>query len=140
MLLMDTTTIHELEAGQALRLALRRGDRLWLRSGSLLAEPPAVWLGETLLRRQERWPEGRTWSAAEAGTWHCHALGRTTLVMQRRRRGAGLRAALRWLGWTRLAAFQRFSSTGSAATSSATPEAVSNSSTMRRNASSLMPM
>lgn len=91
---MDTTTIHELESGQALRLVLHRGDRLWLRGGSLLAEPPAVWLGETLLRRQEHWPEGLTWTAAHTGTWHCRAVGRTTLVMQRRRRGAGWRAAL----------------------------------------------
>lgn len=124
---MDTTTIHHLESGQTLRLWLRRGDRLWMQQGSLQAEPPAAWLGDQLLRRQEHWSEGRLWTADASAAWQCRASRPATLCVQRR---------VPW--WSRWA--QRASSTGTAATSSATPEPVSSSSTMRRNASSLMPM
>ncbi len=96
---MDTS-IYELDAGQTLHLALRRGDGLRVQRGRLVAQPRAAWLGDSLVMRRETWAEAHAFEADGADEWQCQALAPTTLVL-RRRRGLlhGLGAAVRrWAG------------------------------------------
>lgn len=79
---MDTRTI-ELAAGQTLALALRPGDTLHLARGRLQAWAPAQELAGTLHRPTQRWDEGHTLSASDAGTWQAQATTAATLLLQR---------------------------------------------------------
>lgn len=101
---MDTLRI-DLDTGQTLHLALRRGDTLWVQRGQLSAQAPAEWLGDTLVLQRQTWHEAQTVELATRQTWHAMAQTPSTLVLHRRPGWlATCWAALRRLGGRTVAA------------------------------------
>ena len=79
---MNTTSVT-LQSGEHLTLRLPRGTRLVLLAGRLQAQPPALWLGDTLVCRHEDWQEGHAAVIDAAGSWQWRAPVAATLLLYR---------------------------------------------------------
>lgn len=79
---MNTTSMT-LQAGEQLALHLPRGTRLHVLAGRLRAQPPALWLGDTLVWHHEDWHEGHAAVIDTAGSWQWSATVAATLLLCR---------------------------------------------------------
>lgn len=79
---MNTTSVT-LQSGEQLPLRLPRGTRLVVLAGRLRAQPPALWLGDRLVRRHEDWREGHVAVIDQAGGWQWSAPVAATLLLCR---------------------------------------------------------